>query len=715
MNRFFYAGGTIPESYWDSYVTREADDKLYYYLKLGEFCYVLTARQMGKSSLCNRTMERLSKDGFKCIYIDLTQIGKSTANQWYYSISDNILSQLDVELNLENWWKEHFNHTPLNKFVRLLERILLIEAQSNIVVFIDEIDYMLSLNKDEVDTDEFFASIRGLYNKRSNNSTFERINFALFGVTAPGHLIQDAERTPFNIGKSIHLTNFSYEISKEQLSKGFVNANDSQKEQIFKEIFKWTNGHPYLTQFLCKKITDYDYTKETASSLVVSLIHSFLSDANAEVKSHFSNIEDRIINNKLYNLKMLSCYQSLLNDEPIDNLFTDATQIYLRLSGLVIEKSGKLAINNQIYQEYFNQNWLEKSFNKINPYYSYLKRWLEGGKLDKNHAISPTLLLEYVDWAKEHQATAVDWEFIHFNEKVSNERKRRTNLLRTVLLLSFIILSTVALTYSIIRNFNNKLRNTLNDCLEAKDQIEKYNIENKLRSEYESLCSMLIYLNSDTSNDKNQEYSKKTIDSLRVKLSILQDSLSEISPSQGTGLLLNLIDLQEKNAKEITSLKNRLGTGYLQSDASDLGLIKKPSAQVFKDSAIIAIIPVCEENVDIDFINSNKLLISLISSLNKHLPNKFISGERIISSKAKSENLCQMPHKANDVGRNLKASIVVPIIYSLDNDRVICNINFYDIKRLTLYAPNKRISANKNDELKLKNQLYDKIIEVFQK
>ena len=45
------------------YVTRQADHQLYDGLSKGDFCYVLTARQMGKSSLMIRTASRLREEG----------------------------------------------------------------------------------------------------------------------------------------------------------------------------------------------------------------------------------------------------------------------------------------------------------------------------------------------------------------------------------------------------------------------------------------------------------------------------------------------------------------------------------------------------------------------------------------------------------------------------------------------------------------------------
>ena len=46
-------------------------------LLAGEFCYVLTSRQMGKSSLMVRAVRRLRQEGVTIAVLDLTAIGQN--------------------------------------------------------------------------------------------------------------------------------------------------------------------------------------------------------------------------------------------------------------------------------------------------------------------------------------------------------------------------------------------------------------------------------------------------------------------------------------------------------------------------------------------------------------------------------------------------------------------------------------------------------------
>src|SRR5262245_53516831 len=88
---FFRVGGSLPPDS-PSYVERPADEQLFEQLLAGRFCYVLTARQMGKSSLMLRTAERLREYGFQTARVDLSGLGvqEVTSEQWYLGLIKRI-------------------------------------------------------------------------------------------------------------------------------------------------------------------------------------------------------------------------------------------------------------------------------------------------------------------------------------------------------------------------------------------------------------------------------------------------------------------------------------------------------------------------------------------------------------------------------------------------------------------------------------------------
>ena len=138
---FYKTGGTLPiES--SSYVERSADLELEIALKKGKLCYVLNSRQMGKSSLAVRVSSRLRAEGKICIIIDLCASGKSDLNveKWYGNVILTIVNNCPFEYKWKKkwieWWKENQEFlTPKQRLSWFIEKILLIEIKSDIVIF----------------------------------------------------------------------------------------------------------------------------------------------------------------------------------------------------------------------------------------------------------------------------------------------------------------------------------------------------------------------------------------------------------------------------------------------------------------------------------------------------------------------------------------------------------------------------------------------------
>ena len=79
-NRFYKVGGALVpgEPSFKSYVKRPADEELFG--KARSFCYVLSTRQMGKTSLMARTLRRLRRKGTLTSVVDLTRLGTAVGD-----------------------------------------------------------------------------------------------------------------------------------------------------------------------------------------------------------------------------------------------------------------------------------------------------------------------------------------------------------------------------------------------------------------------------------------------------------------------------------------------------------------------------------------------------------------------------------------------------------------------------------------------------------
>ena len=155
-----------------------------------------------------------------------------------------------LKTDMVSWWQAHAHLGVTQRLTKFFQEVLLAEVAEPVVIFVDEIDSTLSLSF----TDDFFAAIRYLYNARAHVPEFHRLSFVLIGVATPSDLIRDPQRTPFNIGQRVDLTDFTYEEAMP-LADGLGLPPD-EATQVLRWVIKWTGGHPYLTQRLCRVIAD---------------------------------------------------------------------------------------------------------------------------------------------------------------------------------------------------------------------------------------------------------------------------------------------------------------------------------------------------------------------------------------------------------------------------------------------------------------------------
>lgn len=416
-NSPYQIGGSLADHH-PTYVERDADDKLFQAVLMGKLCYISNARQTGKSSLKVQIIYRLREQGLISLDINLQGLVETgmSSESFYFTLCKEIIDNLPIEFDLNSWWQQQSNLSRLYCFQKFIEEVALQNNDNNIVIFIDEIDRL----QDFTWCGDFLGLIRSFHDSRSTKHQYKRLTFVLIGVATPNELIQDTRQSPFNIGTEIELEGFRFEEVTPLIN--LLGNTIDNPEIIMGCILYWTGGQPFLTQRLCQLVSQSEpIPVGDENKTIEELVKREIIDKweRADQQHHFKAIEEKIVNNSKSNINLLENYRNILESQEIPSSSIDNdVLLQLRLSGIIAKKQGKIKVFNNIYQEVFNQTWIESKLDKIRFYDPSMKAWYQSGEKDGSKLLRGTALEEAIKLRQQKTLSSRDERYINASQEM---------------------------------------------------------------------------------------------------------------------------------------------------------------------------------------------------------------------------------------------------------------------------------------------------------
>lgn len=338
------------------YIRRQADAELLDHCLNGRPAYILHSPHMGKSSLITHTAEQLNASAHHAVIIDLSQFPLPPREQeWFFNIVRILDENLDLTTDVMSWWEKPsvFALPPHARLIKLISEVILPEMTAPLVLFIDEIERTVSLPFRE----HFFEWLATLYESRATNSNLYRFSFVICGVATPSELISEDGPLIFQWSHRVKLSDFTLNEALH-LSEGLSLPTDDANE-VVEWVYRWTNGHPYLTQLLCQLLEEQHH-KTWIEAEIDECVRHFIVSPQGLREPNFQFIRSALTEPDTHGVSLLKPYLDLLEGN-LDNLRNNQPALeQLRLVGVLREDDQEIAIRNPLYKEVFPQEWVKR-------------------------------------------------------------------------------------------------------------------------------------------------------------------------------------------------------------------------------------------------------------------------------------------------------------------------------------------------------------------
>ncbi len=387
--------------------------------KGGHYITIWAPRQTGKSWTLLQAMNRLKKnERFDVLKIELEHLkGEEDPIEAIKSIGNTILRRLN---------KEPISITNLDHFQQIFSGTILTKP---LILILDEFD---ALSKETIGL--VVGIFRNIYTSRLNepNLPTQEKDYLLHGLALIGVRrvlgLGNRRGSPFNIQKSIHVPNLTFEEVKGMFDQYQKESGQHIDDDVIRRLFDEAQGQPGLISWFGELMTEGmdDLVVDTAKPITQTEFDEVYAYASYALPSvNILNIISKA-NEEPHKNFVLDLFKT---DRKIEFKYDDPTINYLYMNGVI----DRVKINNQFFLKFVNPFVQKRLFNHFS---SRIAQNLKQLILDPFDDLSDTItdthlntrnlinrfqlyLTKNRDWAIKHAPRRTDMQVyeavFHFN------------------------------------------------------------------------------------------------------------------------------------------------------------------------------------------------------------------------------------------------------------------------------------------------------------
>ncbi|MEP0857930.1 AAA-like domain-containing protein [Trichocoleus sp. DQ-U1] len=300
----------------------------------GALVRVKAPREMGKTSLLLRVLDRAQQQGYRTVYLNLEQMDRAICanlNRFLRSLCASVTRQLQLEPKIDDYWDEDIGSKV--SCTLYFRQHLLEQIKTPLVLALDELNQIFEYPHVAKDV---LPLLRSWYEEAKRIPIWQNLRLIIAHSTEVYVPLQ-LNQSPFNVGLATQLVGFTL-AQVQQLAQCYgLNWSDGESA---KQLMAMVGGHPALIHTAL-----YHLSREelTLSQLLASaptptgIYHHHLQRHWTILKQHPD---------------LLQALQALLRTRELIYLESSLAH-QLNSMGLINHFGNKVTVSCELYRQYF--------------------------------------------------------------------------------------------------------------------------------------------------------------------------------------------------------------------------------------------------------------------------------------------------------------------------------------------------------------------------